>query len=162
MLLAAAACVVLAMPAEAASKNASVKATVIKPLTLTSLQNLDLGTIMLGPGTWSGVTVGISRTGVLSCGNTNVICSGVTQVARYQVTGTNKQTVVITAPDVTLVNQSDATKTLTMRVDSPGQVLLTSSGKPGTNFDLGGSITLSSTTATGNYSGTFSVTVDYQ
>ena len=77
-------------------------------------------------------------------------------------TGTNKQTVIITAPDVTLVNQSDSTKRLTMKVDSPGKVVLTSSGMPGVEFDLGGSITLSASTAEGVYSGTFSVTVDYQ
>jgi hypothetical protein len=39
---------------------------------------------------------------------------------------------------------------------------MTSSGEPGINFDLGGSITLSSATADGTYSGTMNVTVDYQ
>lgn len=161
--LAAAACAA-AWPscALAVTQNASVKANVIKPLTLSALQDLDLGTITLKPGTWSGATVALSRTGVLNCANANTICSGATKVARYKVTGTNKQTVIITAPDVTLVNQSDSTKRLTMKVDSPGQVVLTSSGMPGVDFDLGGSITLSSTTAEGDYSGTFSVTVDYQ
>ena len=38
----------------------------------------------------------------------------------------------------------------------------TSSGQPGNNFDLGGTIVLDSTTATGTYRGTFAVTVDYQ
>jgi hypothetical protein len=46
-------------------------------------------------------------------------------------------------------------------VDSPGSVLLTNSGPPGTDFSLGGSITLSSSTESGLYSGTFNVTVDY-
>jgi hypothetical protein len=146
----------------AVTQNASVKATVLKPLTLASVQNLDLGTITLKPGTWSGATVGISRAGVFSCANPNLICSGVATVARYNVTGTNNQVVKITAPNVTLVNQTDATKVLTMTVDSPGSVTLPSSGVKGINFDLGGSITLSSTTATGDYSGTFQVTVDYQ
>jgi hypothetical protein len=47
-------------------------------------------------------------------------------------------------------------------VDNPGSALLTNSGPPGTNFSLGGSISLSSTTVSGTYSGTFNVTVDYQ
>jgi hypothetical protein len=152
----------LCAPAQAITQNASVNATVVKPLTLASLQNLNLGTITLGPGTWSGVTVGISRAGVLSCSNANVVCSGATQTARYKVTGTNKQTVVVTTPNVTLVNQLDSTKTLTLVVDGPPPITLTSSGMPGVDFDLGGSITLSSTTATGDYVGTFHVTVDYQ
>jgi uncharacterized protein DUF4402 len=147
--------------AEAVTQNASVTANVVKPLTLTSLQDLDLGTITLKPGTWASATVGISRTGAFSC-NTNVVCTGVTQVARYKVTGTNKQTVTITAPNVILTNQGDFTKTLTLTVDSPGQVALTSSGQPGNNFDVGGSITLNSGAATGTYQGSFNITVDYQ
>jgi hypothetical protein len=160
-LLAAAGCLALSGPALAVTQNASVKAKVIKPLTLEALQNLDLGTITLAPGTWSNATVGISRSGIFSCGNANVICSGPTATARYNLTGSNKETVIITAPNVTLVNQSDPSKTLNLIVDSPGQVTLTSSGKPGTDFDLGGSITLDSNTASGEYTGTFNVTVDY-
>ncbi|MEJ7776299.1 MAG: DUF4402 domain-containing protein [Sphingomicrobium sp.] len=62
---------------------------------------------------------------------------------------------------MTLVNQSDSTKTLTMAVDSPGSIMLTNSGAPEHNFPLGGSIQLNSTTANGTYTGTFNVTVDY-
>ena len=151
-----------AAPAHAANNVATVQANVVKPLILTWLQDLDLGTIALGPGTWSNATVGISKAGVFSCTNANLICTGATQVARYNVSGTNNRTVLISAPNVTLVNQGDPTKTLTMVVDNPGSALLTNSGPPGTNFSLGGSISLSSTTVSGTYSGTFNVTVDYQ
>jgi hypothetical protein len=151
-----------ASPASAATQNASVTANVVKPLTLTSLQNLDLGTITTKLGTWSGATAGISRTGVFSCNSANLVCTGLTQVARYNVTGTNKQNITISAPNVTMVNQADASKTLTMVLDSPTTIQLTSSGAPGNNFDIGGSITLSSTTASGTYQGTFNITVDYQ
>jgi len=150
-----------ATPAHAANNVAQVSANVVKPLILTWIQNLDLGTVVLGPGTWSNATVAISRAGIFSCTNTNVTCTGATQVARYNVSGTNNQVVRISAPNVTLVNQSDPTKTLTLVVDSPGTVTLTNSGPPGSNFSLGGSISLSSTTAGGVYSGTFNVTVDY-
>ena len=151
-----------AAPAHAANNVAQVQASVVKPLILTSLQNLDLGTMTLGPGTWSNATVAISKAGIFSCTNANVICIGATQVASYNVSGTNNRVVLISAPNVTLVNQVDPTKTLTLVVDKPASVLLTNSGPPGTNFSLGGSITLSSTTAGGTYSGTFNVTVDYQ
>ena len=150
-----------AEPTRAATQLAPVSANVVKPLILTWLQNLDLGTLTLAPGTWSGVTVAISRAGVFSCTNANVICTGATQVARYNISGTNNTTVKITAPNVTMTNQSDPTKTLTLVVDSPGTVVLTNSGPPGTNFSLGGSISLSSSTAGGTYVGTFNVTVDY-
>jgi hypothetical protein len=152
----------VAAPAQAVTQSATVKVNVVKPLTLSALQNMDLGTLTLAGGTWSNVTVGISRVGVRSCSNANVVCSGSTAVARFNVTGSNKQVVLITAPNVTLTNQTDSSKTLTLTVDSPGSVTLKSSGAPGIDFDLGGSITLNSTTADGSYSGTMNVTVDYQ
>lgn len=152
-----------ATPAHAAnSQVAKVSATVVKPLALKWVQDLDLGTIVLGPGTWSNATVGISRMGAFTCANANVTCSGATQVAQYNVQGTNNNTARITAPNVTLTNQSDPTKTLLLTVDNPGSIPIPNSGQPGVNFSLGGSITLSSTTAGGVYSGTFNVTVDYQ
>ena len=134
----------------------------LKPLTLEALQDLDLGTVILGLGNWSNATVAISRDGQFSCASANLTCLGAPRVARYKVTGSNKQIVRITAPSVILRNQADPTKMLTMAVDSPGTVTLTSSGQPGNNFDLGGTITINSTTATGTYQGTFQVTVDYQ
>jgi hypothetical protein len=150
-----------AQPALAVTQNASVNANVVKPLTLAAQQNLDLGTLTTTLGSWSGATVGISRTGAFTC-NAKVVCTGAPQVARYKVTGSNRMVVRITAPNVTLVNQGDPTQTLILTVDNPGQVTLTSSGEPGNTFNLGGSITLNSTSPSGLYSGTFQVTVDYQ
>jgi uncharacterized protein DUF4402 len=148
-------------PALAATVTASVTANNIKPLTLTKLQDLNLGTVTLGPGTWSGATVSLSRAGVLSCSSANVICSGATIVAQYNVQGSGQQTVRISAPNVTLVNQSDSMQTLTLVTDAPATIFLTNSGFPGVNFSVGGSVTLNSTTAAGTYVGTFNVTVDY-
>jgi len=150
-----------AAPAYAGTQVAPVSANVIKPLLLAMLQNLDLGTVTLGPGTWSNATVSISKSGVFSCANANVTCTGATLVAQYNVQGSNNQTVFINAPNVTLVNQSDATQTLTLVVDAPASVVLTNSGPPGTNFNIGGAITVNSTTPAGTYAGTFNVTVNY-
>ena len=147
--------------AHAGTQVAPVSANVTKPLVLVMRQNLDLGTITLGPGAWSNATVSVSKSGVFSCANVNVTCTGATLAAQYNVEGSNNQTVYINAPNVTLVNQSDATQTLTLVVDAPASVILTNSGPPGTNFSIGGSITLSSTTVGGTYTGTFNVTVDY-
>ena len=161
-LLVTLAAIAVAAPARAAPGGvATVSATIVKPLTLAWVQDLDLGSIVLGNGTWSGATVGISRTGAFSCVSANVTCSGATKVAVYNVSGTNNQVVHISAPNVTLVNQSDPTKLLTLVVDSPGTLMLTNSGSPGVNFSLGGSISLSSTTVGGVYVGTFNVTADY-
>lgn len=151
----------VAPPARAATKVIPVSAKAVKPLTLSSVQDLQLGSIALGPGTWSKATIGISRTGTFSCADPNLTCTGVPQVASFNVSGSNNEVVRIVAPNVTLTNQSDPTQTLTLVVDSPAAVTLENGGKKGTTFSLGGSITLSSTTAGGLYTGTFNVTVDY-
>jgi len=147
--------------ADAAPGVAQVSATLVKPLTLVWIQDLDLGSVLLGPGSWSGATVTISQTGVLSCTNANVTCTGAAQPAKYTATGTNNQIVRVTAPNVTLTNQSDSTKTLTLVVDSPTTVAIPNSGQKGVDFAIGGAITVNSTTSAGTYSGTFNVTVDY-
>jgi hypothetical protein len=148
-------------PACAATVTAAVTANASKPLILTKLQDLDLGTVTLGPGVWSNATISLSQAGVLSCANANLVCSGAAVVAQYNIQGSNQQTVRISAPNVTLVNQSDSTQTLTLVTDAPATMLLTNSGFPGKDFSIGGSVTLNSTTAAGTYVGTFNVTVDY-
>lgn len=145
-----------------ANQNATATARVVKPLTLSWVRDLDLGTIVLsGSGAWSGAIVGISKGGAFSCTNANVTCSGPTQTAEYKVTGTNNQTVTINSPNVTLTNQNDGVSTLLMTVDNPGTVNLGNSGTSGLTFDLGGQITVASTTPDGTYTGTFNVTVNY-
>jgi hypothetical protein len=148
-------------PARAATVMASVTANNVKPLVITKLQDLNLGAVTLGPGTWTAATVSLSQGGVLGCTNANLVCSGATIVAQYNLQGSNQQTVRISAPNVTLTNQSDSSRTLTLVTDAPATVYLTNSGAPGVNFSIGGSITLNSTTAAGTYVGTFNVTVDY-
>ena len=145
---------------DSSSANAPVKVNVTKPVTLSFVQDLGLGTVTLQNGSWNSAVVGISRTGSFTCG-ANLLCSGPTQVARYKVTGSNGQVVTIIVPDVILRNRSDPSRTLVLDVDSPSSVTLTNSGNKGTEFDLGGSITIDTSTEDGTYEGTFNVTVDY-
>jgi hypothetical protein len=159
--LAAAFAACFAAPAESATVTAQVNAQVVKPLAIQKRQDLDLGTMILGPGNWSGAIVRLSRAGVLTC-PANLTCSGTTAVAIYNVAGSNGQVVRMNVPNVTLVNQLDSSKTLILTPDNQATVTLTNSGNPGSNVPIGGSVTLSSTTAGGTYVGTFNVTADYQ
>lgn len=152
---------VVAMPARAATVMAAVTSSNVKPLVLTKLGDLDLGSVTLGPGVWSNATIALSQAGTLSCASANITCTGATTVAQYNVQGSNQQTVRISAPNVTLINQSDSTQTLILVTDAPATVFLTNSGAPGVNFSVGGSVTINSTTQAGTYVGTFNVTVDY-
>ncbi|HEX6661539.1 MAG TPA: DUF4402 domain-containing protein [Sphingomicrobium sp.] len=159
----AAALTVRATPALAVGPNTNATGTahIVKPLTLLFVRNLNLGTIVLGSGSWTNASVGISRAGAFTCANANTTCTGATQTAQYKITGTNNQDVTINAPNVTLTNQNDGVSTLLMSVDNPGTVNLGNSGSSGLIFDLGGNITVNSTTPDGTYVGTFNVTVNY-
>ena len=161
-----AALTVSATPAFAAvpDQQATANARIIKPLVLTWVQDLDLGTIVLsGAGAWSGATVSVSQTGVFSCTDANVTCSGANDEARYHLAGTNQQTIDITvSPTITLNNLTDGTSSLTMTVDAPATVAMPNSGVNGVEFGVGGSITVASNTPDGVYQGTFDVTADYQ
>ncbi|MEO7635332.1 MAG: DUF4402 domain-containing protein [Sphingomicrobium sp.] len=144
------------------NQNSTATARITKPLTLTYVRDLTLGTIVLsGSGTWTGATVGISRAGAFACTNGNVTCSGATQTAQYKITGTNNQVVTVNSPNVTMTNQNDGVSTLLLTVDNPGTVNLGNSGTAGLTFDLGGTITVASSTTDGTYTGTFNVTVNY-
>ena len=146
----------LAVPA---TQNATATARIIKPLTLTSRRNLDLGSITLvGSG---ATTVGISRLGAFSCPAGNVTCSGTPQTAEYRVTGVNNQSVTVTVADVVLENQANPAITLLLDVDAPPTVNLGNSGSVGTDFQIGGNITVDGTTVEGTYEGDFEVFVNY-
>lgn len=165
-LAAAAAIALTTVPAAAApvgssNGNATATARILRPLTLTQKQSMNFGDLMLsGAGTWSGAVVSMSRLGVVTC-PANVTCSGSTQAATYNVTGTNNQQVTISVPSVTMTHASITGAQLTMTPNAPGTLILTNSGAPGNDFSIGGSITLASDTPDGVYTGTFNVTVDY-
>jgi len=144
-----------------ATTNATATARIYTPLTLTSVRDLDLGTIVLsGSGSYTD-TVGIDQGGVFSCGSGNVTCSGTTQTAQYYATGTMNQTLTVIVPaTLALVNQTQAAPNLTLTVDAPATVVLNGSGE--VTFDIGGSIAVSDTTIDGVYQGTFNVQADYQ
>ena len=156
-------------PAQAATptRQATATARIVQPLSIVWAQDLDLGTIVLsGTGPYTQ-TVGITQAGVFSCGGANLTCSGTTggaTTARYTATGTRDQTLTITvSPTIALANLTNTTApNLTLTVDAPavGSVVLDNTGN--TSFDLGGSISVSDTTADGVYQGSFDVSADYQ
>jgi Mat/Ecp fimbriae major subunit len=145
-----------------ATSNATARARVLRPLQLASTQNLDLGIIVLsGAGAYTA-TVGIDRAGTFNCDSNsgNVTCSGTPVRASYNVSGTNNQVVTIASGAVTL--NDGAGHNLTLTPDHNPTVTLTNSGAPGTDFWVGGSISVPSTTTDGVYTGTFALTADYQ
>lgn len=141
-----------------ATINASVNAKVVKPLQLISKQSLEFGQVVLGSGSGSW-TVAVSMAGVRSC-PAPLICTGLARPAILNVSGSNGSVVRVTASASDLVNPAGDRLRLTPL--APATVTLTNSGSPGKDFNVGGSLALTSATPDGTYSGTIQVTVDYQ
>ena len=157
----AATLVLVAAPAAAAPTSVSngpvqAHATIVKPLTLTKKFDLDFGSIVVQ----DNGTVTMDTAGNLTCSST-LTCAATGTPAQYNVTGTNNQTVYITAPDVTLTNATDPGTPLTLTLSGPTSVTLPNSGTTGTNFNLGGSMAIAATTKDGTYVGDLNVTVNY-
>lgn len=161
----AASAVAVATPATAApvaaTPPAQASAKIVRPLTLTSTGSLNFGTIVLN-GVTANRTVALSSANALDCagGSTELQCSGATSVPTYNVRGTNNMRVNIIKTASTLSNGTGGTLTLTP--SGAADVLLTNSGAPGTDFNIGGSIVIGVGQAEGLYTGTVDVQVDYQ
>lgn len=163
---AALAAVTAAAPASAQAVSANPKATanarLIKPLTLTALQNLDFGTIVMGTLT-ANETVSISSAGVVGCGSSgNLSCSGTPRAAQFRVTGTQGQIVVVSSAAANYSLTGSNGGTLTFVPSLPAPITLGNSGAPGNSFNVGGSISIGSATLDGVYSGQIDVQVAYQ
>ena len=140
--------------------QATASAKIFRPLTISFVQNLDFGTLVLsGGGAWAGQVISMDQTGVLTGCGTNVTCSGTPKPAQYKLVGTNNAIVTISSPGFNLTGPG----TLAFTPNAPATVNLGTTGSTtGVTFGIGGSITLASTTPDGVYTGTFAVTADYQ
>ena len=147
----------LASPAAAAQVTAVAAVNIVKPASLMKLQDMDFGTL-----TFSGFTgtrtISLSRTGTRTCA-AEIVCSGVAKQARFNLQGTNKQTTLITVAASSLSNGVDS---IPFTPDGTQSIYIPNSGSPGIDFDVGGSLTVSPALVGGTYSGTITVTAEYQ
>ncbi len=146
-----------ATPAYAAQIAAVTSVNVVKPVSISKLQDMDFGTLTYSSFTGTR-TIVLSRAGALTCA-ADIVCSGVPKQARFNVQGTNKLTVLLSYTGGALSNGTDS---IPFVPNGPSSVVLTSSGVPGIDFDVGGTITVSPSLIGGAYSGTLTVTADYQ
>jgi len=145
--------------AQVVPSNGPATATVriTKPLTLTRVAHLDMGTVVV----WGNGTVAMDQAGAISCTAATLVCAATGTPAEFTVTGSNNRVVQINVPaTVTLASGTD---NLTLVPDAPGTVTLPNSGiGNGLNFTIGGSVALLDSTPGGTYVGTMNVTVQYQ
>ena len=157
ILAAASTSMVLASPALAATTTAVTSVSVVRPVSLAKLQDMDFGTLSFAGFTGTR-TIVLSRLGVVTCA-ADIVCSGTGKQARFNVTGSKQLTVLITYSGGTLSNGTDS---IPFTPDGQATMTLTNNGSPGSNFDVGGSLSVSSALVGGIYTGTMAVTADYQ
>ena len=167
----------VAPPVSAATTTAAVKATVLKQVQLTGGGTLDLGTILTpSSASYSGastVTAAASQTGTFCAAGFS--CTGTPAAAVFNIQGTNKTNIGINIPlsiVMTLQAYTDGGTTPTMTIVTSNSlaanngtgsytIQVPNSGTPGLDFYIGGSLTVAQATVAGSYSGTFTVTADY-
>ncbi len=136
-------------------------ATIMKPLTLVNVDDLEFGTILMGALlTSSDVVVDASIGAVAVCG-AELSCSNLSKPASFDVTGVAFQNL-----DVNVTMPADAGKLMDVDgnsvdfvLDAPTSISLDDAGAR--RFYIGGAITVTAGTVDGVYSNDVNVTVEY-
>lgn len=179
----------MATPAFAApvsDTNGSARVNIVRGLSLVSTGDIDFGTIVL-PGTVSGATttVAVDTAGgvTTSCGagfTCSLLTGDTSTYETYDLTGTRGVNVNITVPNsatmyvdgnaanpsLSVALVSDLPSGVVGATDTVHTVTLPTAAAPGSaaafQFNIGGSISVSDSQADGAYTGTFSVSADYE
>ncbi len=135
-------------------------ATIIQPITLTQGTGLAFGTIVR-PGTGTGTVTIDSTTGARTVANGVVGLASTTSRATYTVNGEGGSTFSITVP-ATFNLAGPSTIPVTLTPTGSTGTLSNALGTAGSaSFGVGGNFSVSDTTPTGTYTGTYDVTVAY-
>lgn len=149
----------------AGSSNGTVTATVFRPISITKTADLAFGKV-IRPTSGSG-TVSLSTSGVLSVTGTGAgaLASPAPTTGKFSVSGEGGQSVTVTIPSsFTMTSGANSLSVTTLSAGGGLQTLTNALGGAGSNptaIVVGGSFPISSTTPPGAYSGTYSVTVQY-
>ena len=144
-----------ASAAHAATATGTATAKILRQITLAKTSDLQYATIISGA---AASTVGVSTAGAVSCG-ANLTCTGTTTAANFNVQGTNGAVVLVGGDSsVTLNGSLGGTMSSTLTYSAPNITLSATGG----SFQVGGTLSVGANQASGDYSGTFNVTANYQ
>lgn len=158
----------VSVPAVAQQDNGNGTIKIIQPLTLSAVQDtMAFGTIIKGNGT---VSISAAATSVRTPGGLGVVGAG-QKAAQFKLAGEGGQSVSLKVPATftmsnggggaltvtTSTSYTNASQTDTNTVSLDGSL----GGNGEFVFYVGGSIPITTTTASGNYSGSFEVTASY-
>ncbi|MBA3729907.1 MAG: DUF4402 domain-containing protein [Sphingomonas sp.] len=150
------------MAAPAGNSNFDAKAKIVKPVTLTKLTDLDFGTTTMNPALTSAtVTVGDASGAVAVCSSTQLTCSGGFPASFNLSSGVQGQTVQISfnTPPTKLDHTTLTGKSVLFSLDAVENVLLDAAGAG--SFRIGGTITVDSNTADGDYKANVNIVANY-
>ncbi len=138
------------------SDTANVTITVAAPISISSSGDMDFGT-MVPTGTAGTVTV--TPAGARSAVNVDLL-GGVPSAASFDVTGDGNENYSITLPSSATLTSGGNTMTVdTFTHDAGASPKLPVGGSE--TFNVGATLSVGAAQAAGTYSGTFSVTVNY-
>lgn len=153
-------------PVQAASPSAQANATakIYHPLTITKKSDLDFGVIVISNTAFTTAeTVTVNTAGAVSaCGlAADLTCSGTPKAAAFTLKGNNSALVTVSSPTFNLTSGSN---TLAVTPSSTSQTVNLGANGDSTGLDvaLGASINVLGATPEGVYTGTWTVTADYQ
>jgi hypothetical protein len=168
VLLAALSVGALAAPAHAANSGAGAQVILLRPTTVVKVDDLDFGPVISG-GTPGTVSIN-ALTGARSTSGGVTAATGLPQRAEFQGTGGNVLVIVTGSNTATLARSGGGavplTATLTRaRQTASGPVALPSAAVIfGGGFQIyyvGGTLTIPANQPDGDYSGSFTLTVNY-
>lgn len=144
--------------AHAASATGTAKAKILRQITLTNTSDLEFATVISGA---TASTVGVSTAGAVTCG-ASLTCTGTTTAANFNIQGTNNA-VVLVGGDASVTLNGSLGGTMNVTLDySAASVTLANSGPTGGSFQVGGLLSVGANQTDGDYTGTFTVTANYQ
>ena len=153
-----------------ASQTTNASATIFRPITLTKNTDLKFGTIVR-PATGSDTVVIAAADGTrtLSSGNAVALTSGIHTApgrASFTVAGEGGQAFSISVPPSFTMTRAGGAETLTIALAATGTSgtltgALGDASSGSASFGVGGSMPITSSTASGAYSGSFVTTVAY-
>ena len=174
----ATAAVALPAQADAATANATTTVKIVKPLVMTGGGTIGFGQLITpSAATFSNTfTISPAATQTGTYCQTGFTCSGTPTAAMFNLQGTNNTPLNLTVPLTVTMTMTGFTGTgaaPTMVLNTTNSVSannvtgvyvmsLPNSGFPGVDIYVGGTLNVTQATVGGNYSGTFTVTADYQ
>jgi len=154
-----------AMAQSSATQSTTASVKIVQPITLTKNSDLAFGTVVKPTTGSNTVTVSTSSdTPALTGAGDAALAASTTSRADFTVGGEGAQTFSITVPASVTMTRSGGSETLavTLTKSASSGSLSGSMGSAGSaTFDVGGAFTVSSSTTSGAYSGSFNTTVAY-